>query len=51
MVAEGNASLKLLNCKKGNYPAEGDPLQLVVFLVRGSDGVKYNHIAEVIYKG
>ena len=46
MMAEGNASLKLLNCKKGEYPAEGTPLQLVVFLVRGSDGVKYNYIAE-----
>ena len=48
MVAEGNASLKLLNCKKGNYPAEGTPLKLVVFLVRGSDGTKYNHVAEAV---
>ena len=48
MVAEGNASLKLLNCPKGKYPEESTHLKLVVFLVRGSDGTKYNHVAEAV---
>ncbi len=47
MIEEATASLSLL---KGNreLPSEGDNVKLVIFLLRGKDGVKYNHVVEVL---
>ena len=47
MSQEGYAPIKLLNGDQKKTPQKGDKVRMTVFLVRGSDGVKYNHVAEV----
>lgn len=49
MSQEGYAPIKLLNSDRRRTPQIGDKVSMVVFLVRGSDGVKYNHVAEFFF--
>ena len=46
MSQEGYAPIKILKDDRKRAPQIGDKVSMVVFLVRGSDGVKYNHVAE-----
>ena len=50
MSQEGYAPIKLLHSDQKRTPQEGDKVSMIVFLVRGSDGIKYNHVAEALYK-
>ena len=49
MSQEGYAPIKLLHSDQKRTPQEGDKVSMVVFLVRGSDGIKYNHVAEAFF--
>ena len=46
MSQDGYAPIKILKGDRKRAPQIGDKVRMVVFLVRGSDGVKYNHVAE-----